>query len=464
MNENDRALLTLKHTLNEAIQSGNVVAESVARVNIACAYLQLDSPEALPAFEEALTAVRRAQNPRSEALLSMAFAPHFLDIGDPGRALELARRGEELARRGRRGHRILSLIQLARVLYGGFADPEQAGKAVDLALAALAEGDIPEPADRQFVLQAIGQAALAAVQAGDVARALALTRIVDPETAAKLEQQRPPSDSGLSAAQRNELIRLYTAWRARFRSGKGTESRTAEMSRKVEELLHWDKARARRSGASGDAQAVCDFIERVEAVANGTQSMAAAGSRSTSLTDDDLAFTVGLATDRSFSAILPGWAVFELVGQVTGDHALAGRCLRLAAAIGAGRRDPAEQLRILQRADAALADGADDTLRAEVANEIAVCHLNLRHGQQALEAAIQAAELADKSGAYPLGRMARGNVANALLGLQRVPEALQIFEALARDQTAAGESDMAAITRQNIEACRAFLRQQSGGR
>src|SRR5512139_308247 len=125
MNENDRAMAPLFSALKHAIDARDFTAESVARVNIACAYLQLESPQALPAFEEALAAVRRAQNPRSEGLLSIAFAPYFVEIGDPGRALELAQRGEELARRGRMGHRILSLIQLARVLYTGFADPEQ---------------------------------------------------------------------------------------------------------------------------------------------------------------------------------------------------------------------------------------------------------------------------------------------------------------------------------------------------
>jgi hypothetical protein len=40
-----------------------------------------------------------------------------------------------------------------------------------------------------------------------------------------------------------------------------------------------------------------------------------------------------------------------------------------------------------------------------------------------------------------------------------VSEALALFEALARDQTAAGEHDMARITGQNIGMCRAYLRQ-----
>ena len=464
MNEDDRALAPLFSALKQAIDARDATAESVARVNIACAYLQLESPQALPAFEEALAAVRRAQNPRSEGLLSIAFAPYFVEIGDPARALELAQRGEELARRGRRGHRILSLIQLARVLYTGFADPEQAGKAVDLALAALVEGEIAEPTDRQFVIQAAGQAALAAVQAGDVQRALALTRVVDPATAARLEQQRPQTATGLSAGQRNELTALYGKWRLRFASGKAADARLAELNRKATEILHWDQAKARRSGNSGDAAAVCAFVEHVHGIASGAQSIVSPSAAQTSITDDDLVFTVALATDRSFSALLPAWAVFELAGYRAKDRALAGRCLRLAGALGGDERDPNERLKLFQKADAALADGADDRLRAEVVNEIAVCELNLRKPQLAFEAATRASTLAAKCGDQALNRMARGNVANALLGMQKVAEALQIFETLARDQAAAGERDMADITRQNIEACRAYLRQHAGRR
>ena len=60
--------------------------------------------------------------------------------------------------------------------------------------------------------------------------------------------------------------------------------------------------------------------------------------------------------------------------------------------------------------------------------------------------------------------MARGNVANALLQMKRVPEALRIFEVLERDQLAAGERQMAQVTHQNIEACRSLLRQHAKNR
>ena len=464
MNETDRALAGLRATLNQAIAARDATAESVARVNIACAYLQLESPQALPAFEEALASVRRAQNPRSEGLLSMAFAPYFLEIGDPGRALELAQRGEELARRGRRGHRILSLIQLARVLYAGFADPEQAGKAVDLALSLLGEGEIAEATDREFVIRAAGPAAMAAVQAGDVDHAIALAAIVDPAAAAALKKKAAPEPTRLNDAQRKELAGLYGHWRSRFSAGKPGDARIAELGRKAVEILHWDQARAHRSGNSGDAAAVSAFVERVGAVGSLAKSMDAARSAPSPVTDDDMVFAVALATDRQFNALLPGWAVFELVGHRAKDRALAGRCLRLAGAIGGDERDPHERLKLFEAADHALSQGADDPLRAEVANEIAVCQINLRQPQAALAAAEQAAALATKSAQPGLGRMARGNVANALLGLGRIADALKIFETLERDQLAAGERDMAGITRQNIDACRAYLRQQPRGR
>ena len=457
MSENDSALAALHGALNSALAAHDATAESVARVNIACAYLQLKSPQARPAFEAALSSVRKAQNPRSEGILSMVFAPYFVELGDPGRALELARRGAELCRRARLGQRVLSMIQLARVLYTGFSDPEQAGEAVDQAVAALAQGPITHPTDQQVVVEAAGQAALAAVQAGDMARALALARMVDPAVADKLErQQAQQPQSKLGAAQREELSKLYSQWRGRFGAGKAAPKRIAEMNRKAQDMLHWDERRARQSVASGDADAVGAFVERAMALgAGGAGVLGAAGA----VTDDDLVFTLALATDSGFNKLLPGWAVFQLVGENAKDPALAGRCLRLVSAL---YKDPGQQLKTLQRADALLAKGADDALRAEVTNEMAVCHLNLRQAEPALATAQRAVDLARRLGDPRLGRMARGNVANALLQLQRVADALKMFEALAHDQEAAGERDMAGITRRNIEACRAYLLRNPG--
>ena len=459
MSTNDQILSSLQATLNEAIRAGDVRAESVARVNIACAHLQLQSPKAVSAFEEALTSVRRAQNPRSEGILSTVFAPYFAEHGDPARALELATRGEQIARQGRIGHRVLANIQLARVLYTAYSDADAAGNAVDIAVALLNEGEIMNPTDREAVVQAAGPGAKAAVQAGDMNRALALLRIVDPAGADRLAKQRPQTSAGLAAAQRNEVTRLYSLWQARLGARKG-DARVATMHQKTTNLLKWDNARARRSGSSGKADVVCSFVERVHAVASGAQRMAAAlAAPRIPITDDDVVFVVGLATDPAFNGVLPAWAVFELAGAAASDPALAGRCYRLAAAIGSDQRPPTETLSLFERADRALAPGVDDPLHAEVLNEIAVCHLNLRQPGEALKVSKRASAIARSSGLDALERMARGNCANALLGLQRVGEALALFEALARDQTAAGEHDMARITGQNIAMCRAYLRQ-----
>jgi hypothetical protein len=456
MSGHDATMAGLENALRQATAAGDARAESVARVNIACAYLQIDSPKAGPAFEAALSSTRRAQNARSEGILSMAFAPFFADRGDAGRALELAQRGEQIMRNGRIGHRVLANIQLARVLYTAFSDADQAGRAVDVAVALLGEGEIMNGTDREVVLQAAAQAARSALQADDMTRALALMRVIDPEAAARLERQRPRPSSGLSAAQRRDATQLYTAWLARFSSGAG--ARVTKMNRTATELLKWDPARAKRSGPSKNADAVCAFIERVQSVTTGGSTIAAAAAEPTTLTDDDLVFVLTLAADDTFKSIVPAWVIFELVGARAKDAALVGRCYRLAAAIGHDQRPPADTLALFERADAALANGADNVLQAEVANEMAVCLLNMRQGAAALKAAERAAALAQRTRQGALERMARGNVANALLQLQRVGEALRIFEALARDQDAAGERDMAKITRQNIEGCRAHLR------
>jgi tetratricopeptide (TPR) repeat protein len=452
MSAEDAGLSNLQAAVRDAIAAGDARAESVARVNIAYAYLQLESPQAAPAFEEALSSVRRAQNARSEGLLSMAFAPYFADQGDPARALELAQRGEELMRNGRIGHRVLANIQLARVLYTGFADAEQAGQAVDIAASLLAEGEIMNPTDREMVIQAAGPAAKAALQAGDTARTIALMRIIDPEAAARLERQRPTTVSGLTADQHQDAAQLYRDWQSRW-SSRTANPRVASLNQKALDILRWDKASARTSGSSKDAEAVCAFIEYVQAAGGRPVPPA-----STSLTDDDLVFVVTLASDPEFSGVVAVTVVFELVAASASSPALVGRCYRLAAAIGHERRPPAETLALLQRADAVLADGADEGLHAEVVNEIAVCLLNLRQATPALQAAQRATTLSQRAREGRLERMARGNVANALLQLQRIAEALQTFEQLARDQDGAGETDMADISRQNIDACRNYLR------
>jgi len=458
----DPTLHALDKALKLALDSGNAQAESVARVNIACVYLQMESPSTLGVFEEALASVRRAQNTRSEAILSMYFAPWFVEKGDPGRALELAKRGEEIAKRGRKGHRVLSLLQLARVLYTGFSDPDQAGQAVDTAVRELTEGEIRNDTDKQVVLEAAGEAAKAALEAGDMDRTLALARIVDPAAADRIAAQRPAANVGLSPKQGDALDALYREWQDRHRAHP--TPRVAELDRKTAEMLRWDPARALESGSSGEASAVRAFAERVHAVAAGALSMEdAAADSAAPLTDDDLVFCLALATDTDFNSVLPAWAVFQLVAEAATDPALAGRCFRLVAAVGHQQRDPRETMNLLRRADTVLDDGVDDALRAEVVNEMAVCQLNLQRPEPALKAAQRASLLARSAGADHMERMARGNAANALLQLQRVEDALRIFEQLAPDQEAAGELDMAQITHQNIEGCRAFLRQRTGG-
>jgi hypothetical protein len=248
---NDPTLAALQRTLSEALRNRDAQAESVARVNIACAYLQMDMPQARTAFEEALLAVRRAQNPRSEGILSMMFAPYFVENGDSVRALELAQRGAEIAGRGRIGHRVLSQIQLARVLYAGYRDLGRAGQAVDRAVALLAESDITNETDRQVVLQTAAEASRAALDAGDVERALALIEIVDPKMASSIRRQAQQPSVVLKPTDSEDLKRLYGVWSSRFASPRGTDPRVADMDGKVTDLLHWDKCNLRSGSGHG---------------------------------------------------------------------------------------------------------------------------------------------------------------------------------------------------------------------
>ena len=452
----------LDSALRLAIDAGDARAESVARVNLACAALQMDSPDAGVLFEEALSAVRRAQNPRSEGILSMMFGPWLVEQGDPVRGLELARRGEEIMRRGRSGQRVLSLIQLARVLYTGFEDAEEAGAAVDAAVAVLAEGPITHPTDRAVVEQTAAHAAKAALEAHDMDRTLALTRIIDPETADRLSRATRPSDPGLSDGQNDEIESLCRSWSRRHDTEP--DARVATMAGKIEDLLGWTEARARAAGVSGGSDAVRALVDRARAVALQTVTVGdAASADAPAVSDDDVVFVLALGTDPGWNTTLPAWATFELAGETAGDPALAARCFRLAAAIGHQQRDPRESRRLFQRAEALLAPGVDDALLAEVVLEVSVCELNLGRAEPALSAAQRAVELARRVGNDRLGRMAQGNVANAFLQLRRVPEALEIFEQLEAEQRAAGETDMAQVSRQNIEACREFLGQPPPG-
>jgi tetratricopeptide (TPR) repeat protein len=170
-----------------------------------------------------------------------------------------------------------------------------------------------------------------------------------------------------------------------------------------------------------------------------------------SVSDDDIIFLVALcAKDPVFAGGYTAGAMMQLAGMIVESDALGARLLRSLAAMGS---DPQQALELLQLADIRLASGADQALRAEVWNEIAILLVGQGRYTDAGEKAQAACDLALEVGADQIARMALGNIAFSLMQQRRFGEALDTLDRLAREQTAAGDIRGLEITRSNIAAC-----------
>ncbi len=241
--------------------------------------------------------------------------------------------------------------------------------------------------------------------------------------------------------------------------------RIRELASSVDKLFGWTDQRAAASvaarkvpGSAPSAGGPAALLQLAEAVGRGQMDSQIAQNAAAGLdvADDDVVFlTAFCGQDRDHRNGATAGAIMLLAGGIVKDDALGGRLLRTLAALGNDRQ---QQYALLQKAEARLAGGADDALRAEVWNELAILLGSAGQNEQAGQLAAAARKLATTVGADGIASMALGNMAWLLMQQRRWREAAALFEQLAEEQTLAGDSRGLEITRANLETCRQQMR------
>lgn len=238
----------------------------------------------------------------------------------------------------------------------------------------------------------------------------------------------------------------------------------ADLATSVARLFGWTDARARSAAPSaavpGEAPSAggpAGLFRLAEAVGQGriSSSVAVSAARELGVADDDVMFLVAFAAkDRRYSDPGTAGGMFLLGGETVRDDALGARLLRNLAAVS---EDASRQFQLLSDADGRLSGGADDRLRAEVWNELAILLVGEGRFDEGRDLAVQARELALDAGDALIAAMALGNQAVALMQERRFPEAIETLEHLAEEQERLGDATGLAATRENLEICRANL-------
>ena len=186
-----------------------------------------------------------------------------------------------------------------------------------------------------------------------------------------------------------------------------------------------------------------------------SSSVAVSAANELGVGDDDVMFLLAFAAkDRNYGDSRTAGAMLLLGGETVRDDALGGRLLRSLAALS---EDSDMEFQLLHDADSRLSGGADDRLRAEVWNELAVLLLGEGRFGEGRDLAVQARELAVAAGDARIAAMALGNKAVALMRERRFPWAIEILEQLAEEQERLGDAPGLAATRKNLEISRANL-------
>jgi tetratricopeptide (TPR) repeat protein len=210
-------------------------------------------------------------------------------------------------------------------------------------------------------------------------------------------------------------------------------------------------------GGSPSAGGPAGLFRLAEALGQGriSSSVAVSAARELGVGDDDIMFLVAFAAqDRHYGDSGTAGAMFLLGGETVRDDALGGRLLRNLAAVS---EDPGTQFQLLRDADSRLSGGADDRLRAEVWNELAILMVGEGRFDEAHNLAVEARELALAAGNARIAAMALGNQAVALMQERRFPEAIEILEQLAEELERLGDAPGLAATQENLEISRANL-------
>jgi tetratricopeptide (TPR) repeat protein len=279
---------------------------------------------------------------------------------------------------------------------------------------------------------------------------------------------------GLAVADLREMgdVRLdgqLESWRRYRDGGRATHANSLppdirDLATSVPELFGWTDDRARAAGQTalvpGGTPSMggpAGLYQLAEAVGRGELSWTVASNAASALGvgDDDVMFLVAFAAkDPRHHDPSTAGAMMRLAGEVVQDDALGARLLRMLAALVPDR---IEQFALLRQADDRLTAGADDRLRAEVWNEMAILKVTGGDFEGGRALAEDAMKLALATGDAGIANMALGNQGFALMQMGRFAQAIDVFERLADQQQRAGDLSGLAATRENLEVCRANL-------
>jgi YD repeat-containing protein len=261
-------------------------------------------------------------------------------------------------------------------------------------------------------------------------------------------------------------LTLWRRWRelGRVANLSSLPPDLAGFAASVAKLFGWTDERARSAASSAvvpggapSAGGPAGLFQLAEAVSQGriSSSVAVNAARELGVSDDDVMFLVAFAgKDPRYGDSGTAGALFLLAGETVRDDALGGRLLRTLAAV---TEDSGTQYQLLYDAEGRLSEGADDRLRAEVWNELAVLLIGMGSVDEARDLAAQARELALTVGDARTAAMSLGNQAVALMQRHRFAEAIEILEQLAEEQERLGDATGLAVTQENLEIARANL-------
>jgi hypothetical protein len=257
------------------------------------------------------------------------------------------------------------------------------------------------------------------------------------------------------------------AWRKYRDAGRlaGSASLPADVSElatSVNDLFGWgdEEARSARptahAGAAASSGGPAGLYHLAERAGRGAIGMGEAHQIAADLAvgDDDVVFLVAFSAKSPHGDGQTAGAMMQLAGMTLQDDAMAGRFLRTLAALSS---DKMQQMILFESADARLAGGANDALRAEVWNEMAILLTMAGEYELARSKAEAARDLALKVGASQTALMALGNLAFVLMQERRFTDALEALESLASEQAAINDARGLETTRANIAACKAEM-------
>jgi hypothetical protein len=267
----------------------------------------------------------------------------------------------------------------------------------------------------------------------------------------------------MTDARIDEPLAKWREYRAKGRIAQKRQlpARIRELATSADQLFGWTDERAAASaaprkvpGSAPSAGGPAALLHLAEAVGRGEMDAQIAQNAAEALkvADDDVVFLAAFCgKDPDYGDGATAGAIMLLAGAIVRDDALGGKFLRTLAALG---NDPQQQYSLLQKAEARLAGGADDALRAEVWNELAILLGSVGQNEQARKLAAAARKLATAVGADRIALMALGNMAWLLMQQRRWSEAVKLFEQLAEEQRLAGDSRGLETTRANLNTCR----------